>query len=86
MFLIDYVTRASVSNPPDFLYQLWTYGLQVLLLYSSALHQHTDDKLPGTDVTMPRMRGFYFINTAKYIQKIEFQKLFLFFSFMNYTF
>jgi hypothetical protein len=29
----------------------------ILLLYSSALHQHTDDNVPVTDVTMPRLRG-----------------------------
>ena len=29
----------------------------LILLYSSALHQHTDDNVPGTDVAMPRVRG-----------------------------
>jgi hypothetical protein len=28
----------------------------LLLLYSSALHQHTDDNVPGTDVAMARER------------------------------
>jgi hypothetical protein len=29
----------------------------LLLPYSSALHQHTDDNMPGTDVTMPHVCG-----------------------------
>jgi len=28
-----------------------------LLLYNSALHQRTDDNVPGTDLTMPRVCG-----------------------------
>jgi hypothetical protein len=31
--------------------------VSLLLLYNSALHQHTDDNVPGTDLTMQRMRG-----------------------------
>jgi hypothetical protein len=31
--------------------------LLLLLLYSSALHQHIDDNVSGTDVAMPRVRG-----------------------------
>ena len=27
------------------------------LLYSSALHQHTDDNVPGTNATMFRVQG-----------------------------
>jgi hypothetical protein len=34
-----------------------TLLLLLLLLYSSALHQHIDDNVPGTDVAMPRVRG-----------------------------
>ena len=44
------------------------YVNTILLLYSSVLHQHTDDNVPGTDVATLRVRGSNLIYTAKYVQ------------------
>ena len=36
------------------------------LLYSSALNQHTDDNVPGTDITMPRVASLIYICSQIY--------------------
>ena len=38
----------------------------LLLLYSSALHQHTDDNVPGTDITMPCVASLIYICSQIY--------------------
>ena len=50
----------------------------LLLLYISALHQHTDDNVPGTNITMRACMSSNFYIQQNIYKEIKFQKLFLF--------